>query len=82
MWWGGHLFKRLAPEKRAAMGNGGRGAVALVLVAAVVLMVMGYRSTEFIYVWAPPSFMVHINNLAGSDRHLDDEPGGQRKARC
>ena len=22
----------------------------------------GYRGTEFIYVWSPPSFMVHINN--------------------
>ncbi|AHC99879.1 NnrU family protein [Leisingera methylohalidivorans] len=63
LWWGGHLFKRLAPEARAAMGNGGRGAVALVLVAGVVLMVLGYRSTGFIHVWAPPSFMVHINNL-------------------
>ncbi|KIC16987.1 NnrU family protein [Leisingera sp. ANG-Vp] len=63
LWWGGHLFKRLAPERRAAMGNGGRGVAALVLVAGVVLMVLGYRSTEFIHVWAPPSFMVHINNL-------------------
>lgn len=63
LWWGGHLFKRLAPEARAAMGNAGRGAVALVLAAGVVLMVLGYRSTEFIHVWAPPSFMVHINNL-------------------
>jgi uncharacterized membrane protein len=26
-------------------------------------MVLGYRATEFIYVWAPPTFMVHINNL-------------------
>ncbi|WP_323776734.1 NnrU family protein [Leisingera sp.] len=63
LWWGGHLFKRLAPEARAAMGNGGRGAVALVLAAGVVLMVLGYRSTGFTHVWAPPSFMVHINNL-------------------
>ncbi|NVK12944.1 MAG: hypothetical protein HWE35_02080 [Rhodobacteraceae bacterium] len=63
LWWGGHLFKRLAPKRRASMGNGGRGVVALVLVAGVVLMVLGYRSMDFIHVWAPPSFMVHINNL-------------------
>ncbi|WP_027235109.1 NnrU family protein [Leisingera caerulea] len=63
LWWGGHLFKRLAPDMRASMGNAGRGAVALVLVAGIVLMVLGYRGTEFIHVWAPPSFMVHINNL-------------------
>ncbi|UWQ54602.1 NnrU family protein [Leisingera caerulea] len=63
LWWGGHLFKRLAPDMRASMGNAGRGVVALVLVAGIVLMVLGYRGTEFIHVWAPPSFMVHINNL-------------------
>jgi len=28
-----------------------------------VLMVLGYLGMEFIHVWAPPSFMVHINNL-------------------
>lgn len=63
LWWGGHLFKRLAPDMRASMGNAGRGVVALVLVAGIVLMVLGYRGMEFIHVWAPPSFMVHINNL-------------------
>ncbi|QDI76738.1 MULTISPECIES: NnrU family protein [Leisingera] len=63
LWWGGHLFKRAAPDMRAAMGNAGRGAVALVLIAGIVLMVLGYRGMDFIHVWAPPSFMVHINNL-------------------
>lgn len=63
LWWGGHLFKRLAPDMRASMGNAGRGVVALVLVAGIVLMVLGYRGMEFIHVWEPPSFMVHINNL-------------------
>lgn len=63
LWWGGHLFKRLAPGMRASMGNAGRGVVALVLIAGVVLMVLGYRGMEFIHVWAPPAFMVHINNL-------------------
>lgn len=63
LWWGGHLFKRLAPDMRASMGNAGRGVVALVLVAGIVLMVLGYRGMEFIHVWAPPAFLVHINNL-------------------
>ena len=63
LWWAAHLFKRVMPAQRAAMGNAGRGVVALALVASIVLMVIGYRATDFIYVWAPPSFMVHINNL-------------------
>ncbi len=63
LWWAAHLFKRVMPAQRAAMGNGGKGAVALALVAAILLMIFGYRMTDFVYVWAPPSFMVHINNL-------------------
>ncbi|MFY2823655.1 NnrU family protein [Ruegeria sp. MALMAid1280] len=63
LWWAAHLFKRVMPAQRAAMGNGGKGAVALALVAAVLLMIFGYRMTDFIHVWSPPSFMIHINNL-------------------
>ena len=32
------------------------------LVASIVLMVMGYKAVDYIHVWSPPSFMVHINN--------------------
>ena len=63
LWWGAHLFKRVAPDLRARMGDPAKGAVAVALVAAIVLMVFGYRGTEFINVWYPPAFMVHINNL-------------------
>ncbi|MEW2913081.1 NnrU family protein [Leisingera sp. JC11] len=63
LWWGGHLFKRLAPDMRASMGNGGRGVVALVLVAGVVLMVLGYRSAESFDLALVPPFLTHINNL-------------------
>lgn len=63
LWWGGHMFKRLAPDARASLGGKGKGITALAIVAGIVLMVIGYRATDFIYVWAPPSFMVHINNL-------------------
>lgn len=63
LWWGGHMFKRLAPDARASLGDKGKGIIALAIVAGIVLMVIGYRATDFIYVWAPPSFMVHINNL-------------------
>ncbi|KUJ78319.1 NnrU family protein [Ruegeria profundi] len=63
LWWAAHLFKRVMPTQRAAMGDAGKGAVALSLVAAILLMIFGYRMTDFIYVWAPPAFMIHINNL-------------------
>jgi uncharacterized membrane protein len=70
-WWGAHLFKRLAPERRAEMGDRGKGLVALGVVAGVVLMVIGYRGSEwlgisgaeFIPLWDPPRFLTHVNNL-------------------
>jgi len=63
LWWGAHLFKRVAPDARATLGDPGKGAVAIAIVAGIVLMVIGYRGTEFINIWSPPAFMVHINNL-------------------
>lgn len=63
LWTGAHYFKRLMPEQRAAMGNAGKGVVAVGILASVVLMVIGYRAADFIPVWTPPTFMVHINNL-------------------
>ncbi len=63
LWIAAHYFKRLMPERRAALGDTGKGIVAVLLVISLVLMIIGYRGAEFVYVWAPPSFMVHINNL-------------------
>jgi len=63
LWFAAHLFKRILPARRAAMGDAGRGVVAVVLVASVVLMILGYRWADFINVWYPPDFMLHINNL-------------------
>ncbi|MEC7258905.1 MAG: NnrU family protein, partial [Pseudomonadota bacterium] len=63
LWFGAHLFKRVAPERRAAMGNAGRGTVAAALAVSLVLIVLGYRWAPFINVWYPPEFMWHINNL-------------------
>jgi uncharacterized membrane protein len=63
LWWAAHLFKRVAPERRAAMGDKGRGPVALALVGSVVLMVIGFKMTPYIHVWAPPAFTIHLNNV-------------------
>ena len=52
LWWAAHLFKRLAPARRAAMdnqmGSGAKGVFALVLLVSVVLMVLGFRWSEWV----------------------------------
>lgn len=63
LWIGSHLFKRLMPEARARMGSAGKGLVTGLSFAALGLMIWGYRSAEFIDVWTPPSWTVHLNNL-------------------
>ena len=62
LWIAAHYFKRLFPDVRASLGNAGKGGVAAALVASVVLMVIGYKNADFIPVWQPPAFMVHVNN--------------------
>jgi uncharacterized membrane protein len=63
LWWGAHLFKRVAPQRRAAMGEAGKGVMAVLIVLSVVLMVIGYRGAAVIDLWFPPAFLVHLNNL-------------------
>lgn len=63
LWAGAHWFKRLAPARRAAMGSGGAGLVAGGIALSIVIMVIGYRGTETIFVWSPPGFLIHLNNL-------------------
>jgi len=63
LWWGAHLFKRVAPERRAAMGDGGKGMVAGAIALSILLMIIGFRGTPYVDVWNPPGFMIHINNL-------------------
>ncbi|OYX24910.1 MAG: hypothetical protein B7Z10_07935 [Rhodobacterales bacterium 32-66-7] len=71
LWSGAHLFKRLAPAARAGIGDAGKGLVALAVVASVVLMVIGYRGSDWLGIagagqidlWYPPAFLTHVNNL-------------------
>jgi uncharacterized membrane protein len=63
LWWGAHLFKRLAPARRAALGDPGKGLVAVGVLAGVVLMVIGYRGNTAPDLWYPPAFLTHVNNL-------------------
>ncbi|MHA3914053.1 NnrU family protein [Halovulum sp. GXIMD14793] len=67
LWIAAHVFKRLAPGARAALqeklGDGSKGIVALVLLISVVLMVIGFRGSDFEPVYDPPSWGTHLNNL-------------------
>ena len=63
LWVLAHWFKRLAPDARAKLGDPGKGVVALLIVAGVVLMIFGYRAADFIPVWTPPAWTIHLNNL-------------------
>ncbi len=63
LWYLAHLFKRLAPCMRAAMGTAGRAAVALALTAATVLMVVGYRAVPAASNLVTIPGNGHLNNL-------------------
>lgn len=63
LWALAHFFKRLAPDMRARLGEPGRGLVTLGIVVGLLLMIFGYRAAEFIPLYTPPSWLVHVNNL-------------------
>jgi len=63
LWIGAHLFKRLAPAQRAAIGERGKGVIALLILAGIVLMVIGYRMADGAFFWGRHPALVGINNL-------------------
>ncbi len=63
VWSGAHLFKRLAPERRAALGERGKGLLALIILFGLLGMIVGYRAADPVVYWYPPAFLRHLNNL-------------------
>jgi len=63
LWALAHLFKRLAPGPRAAMGDAGKGVIAVLLLAGVVLMVVGYGRADGAVYWGRGPALTGINNL-------------------
>ncbi len=63
LWWAAHLWKRAVPDSRARWGEPGKGLVTVLLLAAVVLMVVGFRGADTVLLWDPPAFLRHLNNL-------------------
>lgn len=68
LWTGAHFFRRLAPAQHQALisaagEKGARGVLAGLIMLSVVLIVIGYRAADFINLWYPPAWAVHLNNL-------------------
>lgn len=59
---GSHLFKRLAPDARAGLGDKGKLLVTVLSLAGIVLMVVGYRGADWVPVYTPLPGMGHANN--------------------
>ncbi|MCF6231964.1 MAG: NnrU family protein [Rhodobacteraceae bacterium] len=63
LWIAAHFFKRVLPDLRARLGDKGKGLVALILIASLVLMINGFRGAEIVPIWEPPTWTRHLNNL-------------------
>lgn len=63
LWWAAHLFKRVAPDMRADMGDRGKGLVALAIAASVIMMIFGYKMADGAFFWGRSPALVGINNL-------------------
>jgi len=63
LWIAAHFFKRVLPDLRASMGDKGKGLVALIIVASLALMIIGFRGAEIVPIWEPPTWTRHLNNL-------------------
>jgi len=66
-WTFAHVFKRLAPARRAEVtqeiGEGSKGLFAILIVGSIILMIVGYRTAEGPVWWGRSGALVGINNL-------------------
>lgn len=64
MWVTAHMFNRVTGRPKIDVRDRkSYGIMALVILASVALMVLGYRSAEGTVYWGPSSALVSINNL-------------------
>lgn len=63
LWTMAHVFKRVAPERRAALGDAGRGIATVGIFAGLALMILGYRWADGAFFWGRSPALVGINNL-------------------
>lgn len=63
IWIAAHLFRRVMPRQREAMGKWGRPVVAVLIVISLVMIVFGYRQAEETFLYVLPGWSWHLNNL-------------------
>jgi len=63
LWSVAHLLKRIAPRARARLGNAGRPLMALLLLASVAMMTMGYQQASTTVWWGRQTPWVGVNNV-------------------
>jgi uncharacterized membrane protein len=67
LWIVAHLFKRIAPAQRATLakglGEGAKGIFAVLILAGLVLMVLGWQRADYVLLWSVPVWFGHANNL-------------------
>lgn len=63
LWVAGHLWGRFLPDAYKQLGKAAYAVSAVVIVASVLAMIVGYRGADMIVLWDGPSFLKHINNL-------------------
>ena len=67
LWTAAHFLKRAAPGVRASMqdrmGDASKGVIAVLLLASVALMVIGYRGADTTFLWGRSAATTGINNL-------------------
>lgn len=63
LWFDAHLFKRILPSVRQGMGDKGKALVAVASLAAIVLMVIGYRMADGPVYWGRSPMLTGLNNL-------------------
>ena len=63
LWVAAHFYKRALPAQRAALGDKGKGFVALAIGLSIVLMIFGYRMWDGTFFWGRTPAMTGINNL-------------------
>ncbi|WP_425099825.1 NnrU family protein [Tropicibacter sp. S64] len=80
LWWAAHLFKRVAPEARANMGDKGKGLVALALAVSILMMIFGYRMADGAFFWGRHPATVGINNLLMIAAIFFTSPGPRKGA--
>ena len=61
LWWGAHLYKRIAPHP--GPDNRRKGIVTMALVLSVILMTVGYKRADVTMWWAAGPALKGINNL-------------------